>query len=36
MPVLEKIDRACIEDDLMALEINVEVLDEQLGRDRDA
>ena len=32
VPVLENIDRACVEDDLMALEINVEVLDEQLGR----
>lgn len=35
LPVLENIDRACIENDLMALEINVEVLNEQLGRDRD-
>ncbi|HET7410827.1 MAG TPA: hypothetical protein VFJ13_11570, partial [Paracoccaceae bacterium] len=35
VPVLERIDRACIENDLMALEISVEVLDEQLGRDRD-
>ena len=34
VPVLEKIDRACVEDDLMALEVNVEVLNEQLGRDR--
>ncbi len=30
--VLENIDRACVDDDLTALEINVEVLDEQLGR----
>lgn len=36
LPVLERIDRACIENDLMELEISVEVLDEQLGRDRDA
>lgn len=35
VPVLERIDRACIDDDLMALEISVEVLDEQLGRDRE-
>jgi hypothetical protein len=32
---LERIDRACIDDDLMALEINVEVLNEQLGRGTD-
>ena len=32
VPALEKIDRACVEDDLLALEISVEVLDEQLGR----
>jgi hypothetical protein len=31
VPALEKIDRACVEDDLLALEISVEVLDEQLG-----
>ena len=36
VPVLERIDRACVENDLMALEISVEVLDEQLGRDRGA
>ncbi len=35
VPVLSRIDRACIENDLMALEISVEVLDEQLGRDRE-
>lgn len=35
VPVLEKIDRACVENDVMALEINVEVLNEQLDRDRD-
>lgn len=33
IPVLERIERACFENDLMALEISVEVLDEQLGRD---
>lgn len=32
VPALERIDRACVDDDLIALEINVEVLDEQLGR----
>ena len=32
VPVLEKIDRACLENDLTALEINVEVLNEQLNR----
>ena len=32
VPVLEKIDRACLENDLMALEINVEVLNDQLNR----
>lgn len=32
VPVLENIDRACLDDDLTALEVNVEVLDEQLGR----
>ena len=36
VPVLERIDQACIDNDLMALEVGVEVLDEQLGRDRDA
>jgi hypothetical protein len=35
VPVLERIDRACVDNDLMALEISVEVLDEQLGRNRD-
>lgn len=35
VPVLERIDRACIDNDLLALEVSVEVLDEQLGRDRD-
>jgi hypothetical protein len=35
LPALERIDRACLEDDLMALEISVEVLDEQLGRHGD-
>lgn len=35
VPVLERLDQACIDNDLMALEISVEVLDEQLGRDRD-
>lgn len=34
VPVLEKIDRACVENDVMALEINVEVLNDQLDRDR--
>lgn len=33
IPVLEQIERACLDHDLMALEISVEVLDEQLGRD---
>lgn len=32
--VLENIDRACLENDLTALEINVEVLNEQLDRKR--
>jgi hypothetical protein len=32
VPALERIDRACVDDDLLALEITVEVLDEQLGR----
>jgi hypothetical protein len=32
VPALERIDRACLEDDLLALEITVEVLNEQLGR----
>lgn len=35
LPVLEKIDRACVENDLLALEVNVEVLNDQLGRDRE-
>jgi hypothetical protein len=34
VPVLEKIDRACLENDITALEINVEVLNEQLDRRR--
>lgn len=33
IPVLEQIERACLNHDLMALEISVEVLDEQLNRD---
>ena len=33
IPVLEQIERACLDHDLTALEISVEVLDEQLGRD---
>lgn len=33
IPVLEQIERACLNHDLMALEISVEVLDEQLGRN---
>ncbi|MEM7746204.1 MAG: 5-bromo-4-chloroindolyl phosphate hydrolysis family protein [Pseudomonadota bacterium] len=32
VPALEKIDRACLENDLTELEINVEVLNEQLDR----
>lgn len=32
VPVLEKIDKACLDNDLTALEINVEVLNEQLDR----
>lgn len=32
VPVLERIDRACLDNDLTALEINVEVLNEQLDR----
>ena len=32
VPVLERIDGACLDNDLMALEINVEVLNEQLNR----
>ena len=34
VPVLEKIDQACLDNDLTALEINVEVLNEQLDRKR--
>ncbi len=34
VPVLEKIDQACLDNDLMALEINVEVLNVQLNRRR--
>ncbi|MEM6661326.1 MAG: hypothetical protein AAF666_04020 [Pseudomonadota bacterium] len=34
VPVLEKIDKACIENDLIALEVNIEVLNEQLDRRR--
>lgn len=32
VPVLERIDQACLENDLTALEVNVEVLNEQLDR----
>jgi len=32
VPALEKIDQACLENDFMALEVQVEVLDEQLQR----
>ena len=32
VPVLEKIDQACLDNDLTQLEINVEVLNEQLDR----
>ena len=32
VPALEKIDRACLENDLTALEINVEVLGDQIDR----
>ena len=32
--MLEKIDRACLDNDITALEINVEVLNEQLDRRR--
>ena len=32
VPVLERIDQACLDNDLMALEINVEVLNDQLNR----
>lgn len=32
VPVLERIDQACVENDLTALEVNVEVLNEQLDR----
>lgn len=31
-PVLEKIDQACLENDFMALEVQVEVLGDQLGQ----
>lgn len=34
VPTLERIDRACLEDDLDALEISVEVLNDQLNRKR--
>jgi 5-bromo-4-chloroindolyl phosphate hydrolysis protein len=34
VPALEKIDQACIDNDVMALEISVEVLNDQLDRDR--
>lgn len=34
IPVLERIDQACIDNDLTALEINVEVLNDQLDRER--
>ena len=34
VPVLEKIDQACLDNDLTALEINVEVLNDQLDRKR--
>lgn len=32
IPILERIDKACLENDLTALEVNVEVLNEQLNR----
>ena len=32
VPVLEKIDQACLDNDLTALEVNVEVLNDQLDR----
>lgn len=34
VPVLERIDQACLDNDLTNLEINVEVLNEQLNRRR--
>ena len=34
VPALEKVDRACLENDLDALQISVEVLNEQLDRKR--
>ena len=34
VPVLEKIEQACLDNDLTALEINVEVLNDQLNRRR--
>lgn len=34
VPALEKIDRACVENDLTALEVNVEVLGDQIDRSR--
>ncbi len=34
VPALEKIDQACLDNDLTALEINVEVLNDQLDRKR--
>ena len=34
IPVLERIDQACIDNDLTELEVNVEVLSEQLNRRR--
>jgi len=34
VPALEKIDQACIDNDMMALEVSVEVLNEQLDRNR--
>lgn len=34
IPALQKIDRACVENDLSALEISVEVLSEQADRSR--
>lgn len=34
VPALEKIDRACLDNDLTALEVNVEVLGDQIDRTR--
>lgn len=34
VPVLEKVDQACLDNDLTALEVQVEVLSEQLARNR--